>query len=153
MNGKGLRVFLGDGVSRSFYGKGSFVDPHTLQVVRPTGEELALEGDKILVATGSSPIRPPEFPFHIPEVSMVGETEESLAARDVDFVVGRANYLDVLRGEMVGERLASSNCSFACPSFINSGPKTEVVSLWHPQESTKIRGEISPLVFFAPVPP
>ena len=47
-----------------FYGKGSFVDPHTIQVVRPTGEELALEGDKILVAAGSSPIRPPEFPFH-----------------------------------------------------------------------------------------
>jgi NAD(P) transhydrogenase len=46
-----------------FYGKGSFVDPHTIQVVRLTGEELALEGDKILVATGSSPIRSPEFPF------------------------------------------------------------------------------------------
>ena len=36
---------------------------------------------------------------------MLGETEESLAARDVDFVVGRANYLDVPRGEMVGERI------------------------------------------------
>jgi NAD(P) transhydrogenase len=43
--------------------------------------------------------------YTIPEVSMVGETEESLAARDVDFVVGRANYLEVPRGEMVGERI------------------------------------------------
>jgi hypothetical protein len=32
---------------RGVEGKGSFVDPHTLQVVRPTGEELALEGDSL----------------------------------------------------------------------------------------------------------
>ncbi|MBV8176990.1 MAG: hypothetical protein JO151_20835 [Verrucomicrobia bacterium] len=47
-----------------FHGIGSFVDAHTVEVVSPSGERLNLKGDKILVATGSSPIRPPEFRFH-----------------------------------------------------------------------------------------
>jgi NAD(P) transhydrogenase len=49
------------GVMR-FRGAGSFVDPHTLRVVAD-GAETLLRGDKILIATGSSPLRPPEFPF------------------------------------------------------------------------------------------
>jgi NAD(P) transhydrogenase len=42
--------------------------------------------------------------YTIPEVSMVGETEQSLLADGIPFVVGRANYLDTPRGEIVGER-------------------------------------------------
>ena len=42
--------------------------------------------------------------YTIPEASMVGETEESLIAKGVAFVIGRADYLEAPRGEIVGER-------------------------------------------------
>jgi NAD(P) transhydrogenase len=42
--------------------------------------------------------------YTIPEASMVGETEESLVAKGVAFVIGRADYLEAPRGEIVGER-------------------------------------------------
>jgi NAD(P) transhydrogenase len=62
-----------------YSGTAAFVDPHTIRVQRgknrplrmqatPTGAELLLQGEKILIATGSSPIRPPLFPFGSPEV-------------------------------------------------------------------------------------
>jgi NAD(P) transhydrogenase len=47
-----------------FRGAASFVDPNTVQV----GPDLFLRGEKILIATGSSPVRPPEFPFEHPRV-------------------------------------------------------------------------------------
>ena len=50
------------GVTR-FCGAGSFVDPHTIRVVAADGSETLLRGEKIVIATGSSPFRPPEFPF------------------------------------------------------------------------------------------
>jgi len=49
------------GVTR-FRGAASFADPHTLRVVAD-GTETLLRGGRILIATGSSPLRPPEFPF------------------------------------------------------------------------------------------
>ena len=48
------------GVKR-FRGAASFADPHTVRVV--DGGETLLTGEKILIATGSSPFRPAEFPF------------------------------------------------------------------------------------------
>jgi len=47
-----------------FQGAASFVDPHTVRVTPDT----LLRGEKILIATGSSPVRPPEFPFEHPRV-------------------------------------------------------------------------------------
>jgi NAD(P) transhydrogenase len=61
-----------------FYGDARFVDPHTLRVQTipesqarddhkrqhaSTEGEVMLTGDKILIATGSSPSHPPNFPF------------------------------------------------------------------------------------------
>ncbi len=46
-----------------FHGTASFVDAHTVRITGPAGEESVIEGEKILIATGSSPLRPPEFPF------------------------------------------------------------------------------------------
>ncbi len=41
--------------------------------------------------------------YTIPEVSMVGATEESLKKQGVDYVVGRANYQNNARGRIIGE--------------------------------------------------
>jgi NAD(P) transhydrogenase len=43
--------------------------------------------------------------FTIPEVSTVGESEESLAKKGIDFIVGRAGYSEVARGEIIGDNV------------------------------------------------
>src|SRR5205085_5229409 len=48
----------------TFQGAASFVDDHTVRV----GEDTYLRGERILIASGSSPVRPPEFPFEHPGV-------------------------------------------------------------------------------------
>ena len=48
----------------TFQGAASFVDPHTVRVAPDT----LLRGERILIATGSSPLRPVEFPFEHPRV-------------------------------------------------------------------------------------
>lgn len=53
---------------RTLYGHASFVDPHTIRVVDVCGSEITLSAEVILVATGSSPVRAPEFPFEHPRV-------------------------------------------------------------------------------------
>jgi NAD(P) transhydrogenase len=47
-----------------FQGAARFVDPNTVQVA----PDIFLRGERILIATGSSPVRPPEFPFEHPRV-------------------------------------------------------------------------------------
>jgi NAD(P) transhydrogenase len=42
--------------------------------------------------------------YTIPEVSMVGETEESLQKERVDYVVGRARYADNARGRLIADK-------------------------------------------------
>ena len=48
----------------TFHGAASFVDPNTVRVAPDT----LLRGERILIATGSSPLRPAEFPFDHPRV-------------------------------------------------------------------------------------
>src|SRR5438477_1318404 len=48
----------------TFHGVASFIGPNTVRVAPDT----LLRGEKILIATGSSPVRPPEFPFEHPRV-------------------------------------------------------------------------------------
>jgi NAD(P) transhydrogenase len=42
--------------------------------------------------------------YTIPEASMAGATEAALARDGVDYVVGRARYADLPRGEIIGDR-------------------------------------------------
>lgn len=42
--------------------------------------------------------------YTIPEISMIGRTEEGLRAEKVDFVAGRARYKELARGQIVGDR-------------------------------------------------
>jgi len=52
-----------------YFGQGVFIDPHTLRVQpRDGGESVLLRGENVLIATGSSPVRPPLFPFGTAEV-------------------------------------------------------------------------------------
>ena len=46
-----------------FHGEACFVDPHTIQVEAADGTIKLLQGEIILIASGSAPMRPPEFPF------------------------------------------------------------------------------------------
>ena len=49
----------------------------------------------------------PLFPYGIytiPEISMVGPTEEELVAKKAEFVIGRARYRELARGQIVGDR-------------------------------------------------
>jgi len=41
--------------------------------------------------------------YTIPEVSMAGETEESLAQKGIDYVLGRATYQQNARGQIIGD--------------------------------------------------
>ena len=43
--------------------------------------------------------------YTIPEAAMVGETEESLRAKGVAYVTGRASYADNPRGRIVGDEV------------------------------------------------
>ena len=50
---------------------------------------------------------PKNFPYGIytiPEISMIGLTEEELAKAGADFVVGRSRYKELARGQIVGDR-------------------------------------------------
>jgi NAD(P) transhydrogenase len=42
--------------------------------------------------------------YTIPEVSMVGATEEALVAKGVNYIVGKAPYARNARGEIIGDR-------------------------------------------------
>jgi NAD(P) transhydrogenase len=58
-----IESWLGDAHVERYVGLGSFTGPRSVRV--GTGESGAeLQGQFILVATGSSPVRPPEFPFN-----------------------------------------------------------------------------------------
>ena len=52
--------------------------------------------------TALAPILPYGI-YTIPELSMAGETEETLTDRGVDFVVGRAGYAANARGQIIGD--------------------------------------------------
>ena len=65
---------------RVYSGTASFVDPHVV-AIKPTGSpEIQVRGEKILIATGSSPYRPPIFPFHDPRVL---DSDTVLTLRDM----------------------------------------------------------------------
>ena len=49
-----------------------------------------------------SPILPNGI-YTIPEVSMIGETEESLQKKGMAYAVGRSNYRDTARGRIIGD--------------------------------------------------
>jgi NAD(P) transhydrogenase len=88
------------GVDR-FQGTAHFMNPHTIRVSRGDGSEVHLSGEKILVATGSSPWRPPEFPF---EDERVHDSDELLLIKELP------QRLVVIGAGVIGSEYA---CTFA----------------------------------------
>ncbi|GAC1448746.1 MAG: Si-specific NAD(P)(+) transhydrogenase [Isosphaeraceae bacterium] len=81
-----------------FYGRGSFVDPHTIAVTPIDGPPIHLRGEVILLATGSSPHRPSSYPFEDPRVF---DSDEILQIRDMP------RSMLVVGGGVIG-------CEYAC---------------------------------------
>ncbi len=50
------------------FGRATFIDAHTVEVISPDGTISRIGGDYILIATGSSPVRPPGFDFAHPRI-------------------------------------------------------------------------------------
>lgn len=69
-------------------GTAAFVDPHTVRVRGNDGSVELLRGDFLLIATGSSPFRPAEFPFEHPRVHDSDEILQIAALPRVMAVVG-----------------------------------------------------------------
>ena len=49
-------------------GEARFLDAHTLEVTRPSGPPLRLQGDHFVIAAGSRPYHPPELDFSHPRI-------------------------------------------------------------------------------------
>jgi NAD(P) transhydrogenase len=70
---------------RRFAGVGRFADAHTVEVVQEGAVRARLRAEKIVIATGSAPARPAEFPFEHPrvydsdEILALGELPRRLA--------------------------------------------------------------------------
>ena len=84
-----------------FQGRASFLAPHTVKVETGAGEPLRLRGDVMLIATGSSPARPREFPFEHP---CVHDSDEILD------IVDLPQKLAVVGAGVIGAEYA---CTFA----------------------------------------
>ena len=64
------------------------MDAHTIRIVGEGGAETLIHGEKILIATGSSPLRPPEFPFEDDRVHDSNEILELKALPKKLIVIG-----------------------------------------------------------------
>src|SRR5262245_22183531 len=84
-------------------GVGCFVDPHTVKVTHtgPPGGCSLLKAEKIVVAIGSAPARPPMFPF---EHNRVHDSDELL------FITAMPRSLAVIGAGVIGSEYA---CMFA----------------------------------------
>ncbi|MEO5913046.1 MAG: Si-specific NAD(P)(+) transhydrogenase [Luteolibacter sp.] len=102
------------GVSR-FNGKASFVDPHTIRVTAADGTETLLSGENILIATGSSPLRPAEFSF---EDDRVHDSDEILQ------LTAMPKKLVVIGGGVIGSEYAGTFASLGIETHLVDGRET-----------------------------
>jgi NAD(P) transhydrogenase len=64
----------------TIHGTASFVDSHSIRIVDDGGKESYVQAEKILIATGSSPLRPPEFHF---EDDRIHDSNEILELKEL----------------------------------------------------------------------
>ncbi len=99
------------GVTR-FRGAGSFLDPHTIRVAGADGSETLLRGEKILIATGSSPLRPAEFPF---DDDRVHDSDEIL------LLTAMPKKLVVIGGGVIGSEYAGTFAALGVETHLVDG--------------------------------
>lgn len=98
------------GVER-VHGAARFVDPHTLDI----GGDVRLRGERVLIATGSSPARPPEFCFDDPRVH---DSNEILALEALPHT------LAVVGAGVIGAEYASTFAALGCTVHLIDGRDT-----------------------------
>lgn len=113
---EGEREMVEDRLARSgvtrLQGAASFVDPHTVRVRGDDGSHVDLHGDKIIVATGSKPWRPPEFPF---DDDRVHDSDELLK---IDVLPKR---LVVVGAGVIGSEYASTFAAMGVETHVVDG--------------------------------
>jgi len=97
-----------------FAGHASFVDPHTIRVLAE-GKETLLHAEKILIATGSAPLRPPEFPF---EDDRVHDSDEILQ------LTAMPKKLVVIGGGVIGSEYAGTFAALGVETHLVDGRDT-----------------------------
>ncbi|MCW1923838.1 Si-specific NAD(P)(+) transhydrogenase [Luteolibacter arcticus] len=102
------------GVAR-FTGSASFVDPHLIRIVQAGGTEILLRGEKILIATGSSPLRPAEFCF---SDDRVHDSDEIL------LLEAMPKKLVVIGGGVIGSEYAGTFASLGVETHLVDGRDT-----------------------------
>jgi len=98
-----------------FRGAASFVDPHTIRVQGSEGTQTLLSGEKILIATGSSPLRPPEFPF---EDDRVHDSDQILQLKAMP------RKLVVIGGGVIGSEYAGTFAALGVETHLVDGRDT-----------------------------
>jgi dihydrolipoamide dehydrogenase len=93
-----------------YYGQGSFVDSHHIQVVAQDGTKNELETDKVIIATGSKPITPPSMGY---DKNRVITSTEALT------ITSLPGHMVIIGAGVIGLELGSV--------FARLGTKVEVV--------------------------
>jgi NAD(P) transhydrogenase len=98
-----------------FSGHASFADPHSIKVLGSDGAETLLQGNRILIATGSSPLRPPEFCFADERVHDSDEILELTAMPGKLVVIG---------GGVIGSEYAGTFAALGVETHLVDGRDT-----------------------------
>src|SRR5262245_43981971 len=103
--------FLGRHGATLVPGMARFRDAHTIAVAGPEGERM-LQAESVIIAIGSSPARPPLFPFAHPRVH---DSDEIVNLEDVP------DSLAVVGGGVIGSEYACTFAALGVPVHIIDG--------------------------------
>lgn len=95
-----------------YRGAGRFADPHTIVVTAGDGTETRLHAERVLIATGSSPIRPPEFRF---EDHRIHDSDEILSLHQLP------RTLAVIGAGVIGAEYACTFAALGAKVFLLDG--------------------------------
>ena len=95
---KGVAFLMKKNKIDTFYGVGSFVDPHTIKIVKNEGGEETIKGKNIVIATGSKPLSFPSMPI---DKKRVITSTEALTLTEVP------KHLIIIGAGVIGAELGS----------------------------------------------
>lgn len=107
---KGVEFLMNKNKIDVHYGHGSFLDKNTIQIAKDDGSNDKIEGDKIIIATGSKPITPAAFNY---DKKRIITSTEALNIKEVP------DRMVVIGGGVIGLELGSV--------FARLGTKVEVI--------------------------